>query len=403
MNEGMAGVWEFGGSDDVLSAEDAASAPVARESARHSNSTVVFGRKLKLKIFRRLEPGVNPDVEMSQALGAKPDLVRLPALYGAVHYRQGERKFTLASLHRFSPNQGTAWSHAMDELGRFYERAAVSKGSPDVRDVETALRSEAAVESLGSYPAAAAVLGKRVAELHLALSGLTESELAPEPYRDAEAAAFCALAREQARRRLRTFEHHLNRLPEQALEAAYKLLSDRTRLLDRFYVPPGLNLPAGKIRIHGDLRLGRALWTENDFVFLGFEGDSTLPIEERRQKQSPFKDVADVLRSFRAAADVGRAAFAQRRQLEGARLAPWAKLWVAATSVSFLNAYRARLEGSGLLPSHTHFTALLDAHLVHGTLLELGQAAESRPEEAAGPLDALLDVLRDHPAPLVRA
>jgi maltose alpha-D-glucosyltransferase / alpha-amylase len=398
MKAGSAGVSEFADADDALPPAEAAAAAVARESARHSNSTVVFGRRLKLKVFRRLEPGVNPDVEMSLALSAKADLVRVPALYGAMQYRRADKVYTLASLHRFAPNQGTAWSNALDELSRFYEKAAVSKDAPEARDVEAALRSESGAETLGAFPAAAAVLGRRVAELHLALASLTAPEFAPEPYRDADAAAFCALAREQARRRLREFEHHLGRLPEAALEPAYRLLGGRARLLDRLRAPSGLDLPAGKVRIHGDLRLGRALWAENDFVLLGFEGDSSLPIEERLQKQSPLKDVADVLRSLRAAADAGRAAFAQRRQVEAARLASWSRLWTAACAAAFLNAYRARLDGSGLLPPHAHFAALLEAHLVQGTLAELALAAQTRPEEASGPLEALLELLEGRPA-----
>ncbi|HZY84494.1 MAG TPA: putative maltokinase [Gemmataceae bacterium] len=348
--------------------------PVTRGPESSSNTLVLFGERLLLKVFRRLEAGTNPDFEVGRYLTEATDFDRIPKVAGAIEYHppQGEH-YTLAILQALVANQGDGWRHALDELSRYFERAA--RGG------------------VGPYLDAAATLGRRTAEMHRALAaGKSDPAFAPEPMTADDVAALAQDILAQGRQALEGTRESLGRLPESVAPAARQFLDEAPAVLRRWAEAPGVRPGAIKIRCHGDYHLGQVLWADDDFVILDFEGEPTRTIAERRAKQSPLKDVAGMLRSFDYAAYAGLFAFTQDRPDHFGRLAPEAERWRQAVSAAFLDAYRAT--AADLLPADAaQRAALLDAFLLAKALYELVYELNNRPDWARIPLRGILALL----------
>ncbi len=378
--------------------------PVVLGPATSSNSLVFYGRRLLLKLFRRLEPGINPDFEVGRFLTEEGTFDRLPRVAGALEYdRPGEEPITLGILQALVANQGDGWRHALDELGRYYERASgrmygPDPVSPDPRSLTELSESEpppAVLETIGAYLHAAATLGRRTAQMHLALADdPRDPAFAPAPLTPADAAALRDSIVSQARRGLTVLRENLDRLPEAVAPDARRLLDLGPGTLERLAQAPPSVADAAKTRVHGDYHLGQVLWVENDYVILDFEGEPTRTVQERRAKQSPLKDVAGMLRSYHYAAYAGLFAFTQAAPRDFGRLEPWARLWYQWSAAAFLRAYRHEAVGAAFLPpDRAHFEALLDALMLDKAFYELLYELNNRPDWVRIPLGGILALL----------
>jgi maltose alpha-D-glucosyltransferase/alpha-amylase len=382
--------------------------PVVRGPATSSNSLVFYGRRLLLKLFRRLQVGTNPDFEVGRFLTEESPFERTPRVAGLLEYdRPNSGPVTLGILQALVPNQGDGWGHVIDELGRYYERASgrmygPDPVAPDQRPLPELTRAEpppGAVETIGSSLHAAATLGRRTAELHLALAAdAHDPAFAPEPFTAADLAALREDIADQGWRALAALEENLDRLPEPVAAQGKRLLDEGPGVLERLREAPPAGAGGQKIRVHGDYHLGQVLWVENDFVILDFEGEPTRSVEERRARQSPLKDVAGMLRSYHYAAYAGLFAFTQDRPEDFARLEPWAELWQQWVSAAFLRAYRESAGSAAILPALPEdFAALLDAFMLDKAFYELAYELNNRPDWVRIPLRGILSLLEQSP------
>ena len=373
-------------------------------SAEQSNTSLLFGQEAILKLFRRLQPNENPDVEISRFLTDVAHFDRIPAYLGELHHNDGT---TLASLQAFAANEGDGWSWFSEELLRFYESVAnspqpASYGKPASFLAEAEVPQDAQ-EHAGFSLEAAALLGTRTAQMHLALATPTEdTAFAAEPTSSKDLTRDAARIREQIEHTLGALKRNLATIPDDLVDRAALLLSQRSELLQR---PRALSTdtPAAfgqRIRIHGDYHLGQLLHAKSDFLIVDFEGEPARPFEERRQKQSPLKDVAGMLRSFSYASRSTFDRYVQRRPEQTAALTGWASLWENAVSTRFLLAYREAVQeagprGASLLPKAPQAETLLHAFLLEKSLYELLYELNNRPDWVHIPLSGLLALTRD--------
>jgi maltose alpha-D-glucosyltransferase/alpha-amylase len=376
------------------------SLPVIRGPATSSNSLVLYGRRLLLKVFRRLEVGTNPDVEVGRYLTETSPFERTPHVAGTIEYRRpNSGPVSLAIVQALVPNQGDGWSHAVGEVRRYLERASGRMFGPDpvepdprpLPELARATPPPAVLETIGTFLHAAATLGRRTGELHRVLAAEPhDPAFAPELFTPTDAEAMRDGVEDQAERALGALRDNVDRLPESVGPSARRLLKEGHAVLAHLSRPPAVGTGARKIRCHGDYHLGQVLWVENDFVILDFEGEPTRSVEQRRAKQSPLKDVAGMLRSFHYAAYAGLFAFTRDRPDDFGRLEPWAALWYQWASAAFLAAYCETVGGAGLLPAEPEaFAALLDAFMLEKAFYELAYELNNRPDWVRIPLSGI--------------
>jgi maltose alpha-D-glucosyltransferase/alpha-amylase len=240
------------------------------------------------------------------------------------------------------------------------------------------------------YLGTAATLGRRTAELHLALADVPGPSFEPEPLDAASLREFAAEAAEHAEAVFGLLERSRQMLPAEVVASADAVLDARRTLVEELTDLEQLRGAGSRIRVHGDYHLGRVLRSEEDFIILDFEGEAAKRLAARRSKYSPLKDIAGMLRSFQYASHVALFAFAPASGGPIERLVPWADAWHHWVSRAFLSAYRMAMSESTLLPGPGSFNQLLHGLILDKALWELEYELNSRREWARIPLAALV-------------
>jgi maltose alpha-D-glucosyltransferase/alpha-amylase len=310
----------------------------------------------------------------------------------------------LAVAQQFVPSQSDGWTHALGELGRFYDEVQHGEPSPDLlgpdRPLDLAERPiPAAVRDLiGAYIDSAQLLGRRTAELHVALASDSAAPgFAASPFTRDDIARLVAEGFGQVTRARTILESPPQPLPSETTTSIRSVLDRADLKLHDWresHRTHALDITTARIRIHGDYHLGQVLWSEGDFYILDFEGEPARPLEERRQQESPFKDIAGMLRSFGYAAEAALFAHRSGSNTGSDRLAPWACLWERWSSAAFLKGYLG-VAGSApfVPPDPVKRAALLDLFLLDKALYELNYELNNRPDWIRIPLRGLTDLL----------
>ena len=367
--------------------------PPRRARGDQSNTSLIYGDRLILKLFRRIEPGVNPDFEIGRHLTTRVGFARVPAVLGALELESsGEGTSTLAMLQQFVEGQADGWTHATDEAGRFYE-AVENRPVPPLAtaplsyaELIAAPMPPVVADTIGGYLRTAETLGRRTGEMHLALaSDASDPAFAPEPFTADDLKAISMDAVAQAQFALETL---------QRLNTGFELVNERDTLLERVRHRQPLEFASSKIRVHGDYHLGQVLWAEGDFYILDFEGEPARPLVQRRTKQSPLKDVAGMVRSFSYAAFASLFAHTASRPASFEALAPWATAWETWTTAAFLRSYFATVEGALFIPREiTQRDELLRFFVLDKALYELNYELNNRPHWLRIPLTGIMEIL----------
>jgi maltose alpha-D-glucosyltransferase/alpha-amylase len=366
--------------------------------ALHNNTSVIFGDRLILKLFRCIDEGINPDFELGRFLTAK-GFEHTPKLIGALEYRHSRGEpTTIAVLQEFVANQGDAWEHTQAVLKRFFKRAArtpidapnISLATPELLDLADQEAPPYARELIGDYLDLARLLGQRTAELHIALSSEAEDlNMVPQPFTPLYQRSVYQSMRSLVVQVFDDLRKQLPNLPDLAQAEAKAILGQKDALMQRFRAIADQKIDATRTRIHGDYHLGQVLFTGADFVIFDFEGPARRPVPERQLKRSPLQDVACMLRSFRYATYSARLAGEdQKRGWERVEaLELWACLWARWVSAAFLNGYFGKANRASFLPkTRPELLTLLDVLLLEKAIQELDYELHHRQEWIKIPL-----------------
>jgi len=378
--------------------------PVRRSTAEQSNTSIVYGDRFILKLFRRLEPGLNPDAEIGRHLTEKTSFDRIPPFAGTIELQpaMGDAEPTiLTMLQGLVANEGDGWKWTIEELDRYFETSAplpfpenASAEMGDPLELSEHSVSQVARDHLGIYLDAASTLGRRTAELHLALAAPSDDPaFAPEPLTSENFQTVLSDFHQHASRVLDMLKERVPFLPDEVVEIAATVLSRRRRILDYFGALRSSSVRTQRIRIHGDYHLGQVLRVKTDFVILDFEGEPARPLQYRRSKQCPLKDVAGMLRSFSYAAYASLINYSARHSEDLTRLESWAQLWERSAAAAFLRAYRETAQGAEFLSADTSdFHKLLDVFLLDKALYEVRYELNARPAWVRIPLMGIMSL-----------
>ncbi|MBN2032412.1 MAG: maltose alpha-D-glucosyltransferase [Deltaproteobacteria bacterium] len=374
--------------------------------AEQTNTSVVFGKQFVLKLIRRLEEGINPDLEIGRFLTERCcDFA--PPLAGAVEYRRaGTEPVTLAILQKFVPNQGDAWYYTLDVLKTYFERVTVERAETRALPLpESTLASSpqgdvpsAVYELIGHYLESARLLGQRTGKLHVLLSSEKKNpHFRPEAFSSLYQRGLYQSMRTLTGRVFQLLRKKIKSVPEAVASEAVRILELEKTILDRLRIVTERKITAQRIRCHGDLHLGQFLYTGNDFVIIDFEGEPGRPLSERKIKRSPLRDVSGMIRSFDYA--VNSALFDQEAHgiisPDDMPYLEWcANLWKAWVGRVYLEAYLNATSQSEFLPRTREETGLLlNVYLLEKAVYELGYELNNRPEWLKIPLRGIVQLL----------
>jgi len=374
-----------------------------------SNTSVIYGDKAILKLFRKVDLGTNPDLEISHYLTEKVPFANTPPLLGTLEYKPHDGEpIGLGILQALVPGAVTAWEHTLDQLGRYFENVLALR--PSLRPSDEHWRGSTLLQLAdGDAPAAArdlmggdlesaALLGRRTAEMHVALAAMPElPDFAPEPFSQLYQRSLYQSMRKLTLQKFQLLRKRLKDLPPTVVPAATAVFEGEKILLDRFRALTARKLEASRMRIHGDYHLGQVLYTGKDFMIIDFEGEPARPLSQRRLKRSPLQDLAGMLRSYHYAASQGyfqlRHAGLLTTESEPS-IKRAASFWYLWTSSAFLKAYLGIAQPAGLLPANRDDAeTLLSVYLLEKAVYELGYELNNRPDWVEVPLKGIHDLI----------
>jgi maltose alpha-D-glucosyltransferase / alpha-amylase len=374
-------------------------------SGEQSNSSVLLDEQAVVKFIRRFEEGVNPAVELGRFLSERAHFPYAPRAGGSVEYRSRSSEIpsgTVAILEQFVPNEGDGWHYLVDALAHGLEDVLASSDlNPPEDFADEATVNDEVVEGAFDHPFVgphlewASLLGRRTAELHVALTSAPEfPEFSPEPLTMQDRVALFHGARSLARQVLRdvSAKNPPSAQVGQVLEREGEILQRLQRL--------SAGAPtAYRIRCHGDFHLGQVLWTGKDFTIIDFEGEPSRSLGWRRLKRPAAFDLAGMIRSLhyagqaaamRTSLEFGRSVEAEMRE----RCDQWLDFWHRSVSSQFLDSYLEVARQSPYLPSNRSQVAeLLDFFRLEKALYELSYEMNSRPTWVDIPARGILSIL----------
>ncbi|MBM0104537.1 maltose alpha-D-glucosyltransferase [Steroidobacter sp. S1-65] len=353
---------------------------VRHVGAEPTNTNIIIDDSLFLKAYRRAETGPNPDLEMTRLL-TEAGFRAIAPLLGYIVW-EAEETTPLAALFSYVGNQGDVWTYALNHLERYVTLISA-------QDAATPEQPHAL------FTTQMQTLGRRIGEMHAILAKAQDVAFAPEPIRSQDLSRWYSAVQFEADAALNALQQRVSTLPEATRTRAEQLLGERERLLTHIRELTAEPINGLRTRVHGNLHLAKILLVADDFLLTGFEGDMSLPIAERRQKDSPLHDVASVLISFHYASSVALEHALTHRPEQRERLEPELAQWLQLTTQAFMKGYRRGAAESGVLPSdEAGMQRLLKLFMIIRSVYALRTELASRPEMIAAAVDALLDQSR---------
>jgi 4-alpha-glucanotransferase len=339
---------------------------IRRGSVEQSNTSIRIGETTILKVIRKLEVGIHPELEVGRFLSGEARFAATPAMLGWIEWAAtpADGSITLSVLQTFVPNDGDGWSWILERLSR----------------------PEGFAETVRWLQR----LGNRTAEMHRAFAIDTgDTAFCPKPVNDADREAWRNAAEAMARRALDGLTATMERLPREAQQLAKDLLDRRGELEERLREALDQTSGFAKIRHHGDYHLGQVLVAGSDAIIVDFEGEPLRPLEERRRKHAALRDVAGLLRSIAYAAAQAKLAYPSAMS----------ESWEAEASSAFLEGYHVAASGGAFLPAdRSEADAVTRFFMLEKALYEVAYELANRPEWVAIPLQGLLALLGEESA-----
>jgi maltose alpha-D-glucosyltransferase/alpha-amylase len=367
-----------------------ADASVRSVGTEQSNNALIVDERILVKLYRRLREGVQPEIEMARFLSLDAGYRNTPALLGLVEHRPKEGPPTvLGALFEFVRNQGDCWQVMGEGLDRHLDDVLMVPPPEDGAPREAPVY----VHPL-NLPA---TLGRRTAEMHQALAiDTADPAFAREPVAGGDMEAWADAVRVEAHAAFDVLLRNPGQISEQVRPHVDQLLAARDSLEVHLRRLEAIPAAGAKTRIHGDYHLGQVLVAEHDVVIIDFEGEPRRQMEERRQKTSPLRDVAGMLRSLDYAAFAALDRIATRTPDLPARVTEAARAWRDTAQAEFLAAYREVAETMPSYPANPEAArGQLDLFVLQKAFYEISYEAANRPGWLSIPVRGVLALLAD--------
>ncbi len=362
------------------------------------NVLMVYDEALFFKFYAGLDNGPHPEAELLRHLSGPGEFPQVPRLLGTVEYRpRGDGEpIVMATVQEYVAGARDGLAFTLEHLERHFEERWAGAVLADDSDAEAQAGGGRVVAADAFYLEMARLLGRRTAQMHLALARGT-GDLAPEPFSRLYQRSVYQTIRNAVRQATAALKRRLGVVPPELRQDAADAVAAEGAALAAIAGLLGETVAVSRIRIHGDYRLGQLLFTGKDFVVTDFEGDPRRTLGERRHKRSALRDVATMFYSFYAAGEEGVKRFAEAHPEHagkaGASPWEWAWPWAEAVSRAFFGAYAVEAGDAPILPSRRDRLLLLKSFLLERAYEALAEAARTRPDRLGAPLSCIRLVL----------
>ncbi|MBR0904918.1 maltose alpha-D-glucosyltransferase [Bradyrhizobium liaoningense] len=358
--------------------------PERIRAIEQSNSTALVDNQYVAKIYRRLESGTSPEIEIGHYLTEVARFANTPALLGSVELVEGGQRSALGVLHAYVENQGDGWTVTTGYLDRYIDEQRVLPAGEMLRETQ----------EQAPYLHFIGQIGRRLGELHVALAAAGPGDLAPEPIGSPYVKHLVSDLKARAERVFERLADIRDGLREAERQLIDQLTAARATLFDRL----NALLPSGigglNIRHHGDFRLGQTLIVKDDIFIIDFDGDPRVPLADKRRKAPAARDVAGLIHSIDISVNAALARALTGASDEHGRLATALDEWRERATATFLSAYREAMTDRRLWPDHPQSAeSLLRFFLLNQAFNEVEYELSHRPEGLHAPLTGLLRIL----------
>lgn len=372
--------------------------------AEQSNTSILYDNRFFFKLYRSPEDGNNPEMEIIRTLTESASFKNFPAYAGAIEYQSGGAESTvLGILVDYIPNEGNAWEFTQSGIDHFFDRIIEKKeelmGANYGENIAEAAGKEKMKELLGAFfTEMIALLGKRTAEMHLALASVKNKK-------DFEQESFSLLYQKSLYQSFRTLikrtfsqmESSRSRLTEEQGNLIDDILMNENRLLSTIKgTLERKKIHTSKIRVHGDYHLGQVLFTGKDFIIIDFEGEPTRSLTARKLKHCPFKDVAGMLRSFHYSIYMSQVKNESKMPESTGYLKPWLEAWYKTVQDIFIESYIETAGNASFIPDEDNeLRELLAVYTIEKAIYEIDYEFNNRPNWLHIPLSGLKMIMDD--------
>jgi len=349
-----------------------------------SNSSIIVDDSYVVKVFRRLAPGIHPEIEIGRFLTDETSFQNAPTLLGSAELIEDDNRSALAVVHAFVENQGDAWSLTVGSLERLIDAQRLNLAEPVLETADSPVLLQRMRQ-----------IGKRTAEMHMALASRPDiADFAPEPIAAADVTAWTDDLATRTRSRLDLLKASLASLPQATQDLAARLLESQESILAYIESDRDAVYHGQKIRHHGDFHLGQILIAKDDAYVLDFEGEPRRLLADRRRKAPPARDVAGLLRSIDYAISAAMDNTPDLNSEDRSVLMPLMRDWGERMTDAFSTCYRETLGDSALWPTDKdQARRLLDLFLLEKALYEIEYELTNRPAWTHIPLEAAARIL----------
>jgi maltose alpha-D-glucosyltransferase/alpha-amylase len=352
-----------------------------------SNSTALVDNEYVVKLYRKLEPGINPEIEIGRFLTEVAGFPNTPTLLGSVELVEGEQRSAIAVVHAFVQNQGDGWTVTSAYLDRFVdEQLLLASGYTGESEEQT------------PYLRYMSQIGRRVAEMHLALSVTSQIDaFAPEPTAPADVQGWIEDVLAAAGRVFDALAQRREAIKEADRPLVDRLLAQRENLQERLNALLPREIDGLKIRHHGDLHLGQILIVKDDIFIIDFEGEPRRTLEKRRRKAPAARDVAGLIRSIDYSATAALERSLKVMPDEHGKLGAALGEWRDRASTAFLSGYRESVTEAGLWPiDRDDAERMLHFFLLEKAFYEIEYELAHRPDWVRVPLTGVIRILEEN-------
>ncbi|MFH1061367.1 MAG: maltose alpha-D-glucosyltransferase [Candidatus Omnitrophota bacterium] len=372
--------------------------------AEQSNTAILYGNTFFMKLFRKLDSGMNPDIEITKYLTEKKNCQNIPAFAGHIEYSNSKKELTsICLLQSYVPSESDAWKYTLDHVKNFFD-LVLSKRTESQEQKDGLACSGKGTKAFefnslidGIYLEMIKKLGQRTGEMHIKLSEEAQNpDFKPETFSMLYQRSVFQAMGSQARVVFRLLKQNLNKITGSLQQEASAILADEKKIMQRLKLIMQTKYSAKKIRIHGDYHLGQVLFTGKDFTIIDFEGEPARPLSERKLKRSAIRDIAGMLRSLHYAAYVTLFLDKSVREEDIVVLESAAENWYQYVSNVFIKSYYQTIGKAEFLPkTDIEFKNLLQIYLLDKAIYELGYELNNRPDWIIIPLRGIRQVLNN--------